>query len=72
MRDQGVVLEESDVVPRIDYESVRKTNVTLQELACKYRAEKDAALEEARELRALLAAYQEDEGIAPEEEEPSV
>ena len=67
MRDQGVVLEESDVVPRLDYESLRKTNITLQELASKYRGEKYAALEEARELRSLLASYQEDENITSEE-----
>ena len=67
MRDQGVVLEESDVVPRLDYESLKKANVSLQEFVCKAKREREAALEEASKLRYLLAAYQEDEEIAPEE-----
>jgi hypothetical protein len=69
MRDQGVVLEELDVVPRLDYESLRKTNVSLHEFVCKAKEERDAALEEASKLRALLASYQEDGEIQPEEEE---
>lgn len=70
MRDQGIVLEESDVVPRIDHVSVRKTNDELQKLAGKYRAERDEAIAESRGLRSRIYDLEEeiDPGVHAREE----